>query len=182
MLKLGCTESTILRSAVIRGDAITAETNFCEYVSDADAIARDGTVAENITTPYFSETLRDGVPYYRIWIARRLVRLLRRRKGFFCKTNRALFHARVGAAVRVELADGLKSERAEIVRMELRYKKNEAFVTSFYLEEGCRITSYNVCYTKLLRCYSLRHSLGKDYLIRHRTQLQQETKTTCELC
>jgi hypothetical protein len=96
----------------------------------------NGTVAENITTPYLSESLRDGVPYYRTFAAGLLDKLSRARKGFFLKTNRGVFHARVGAAVSVNLPDGLVCERAEIVEMELRYKAREAFHATFFLEEA----------------------------------------------
>lgn len=135
VVRLDATENTTLLSARICGDAIAAEANFSYYIDDPVEVAREGTAAKNISTPYLSESLRDGTPYYRLYASSVLSRLKRPRKGFFLKTNRAVFHARVGACVRVEVGDGLYSGRAEIVRMELRYKAREAFVASFYLEE-----------------------------------------------
>ena len=134
-IRLDTESNTVLLSARIHGDAIAGETNFSHYIDDPAEVAREGTVARNITTPYLSESLRDGIPYYRHYAAFLLARLKRPRKGFFLKTNRAVFNARVGAPVRVALGDGLVSERAEIVRMELRYKAREAFVATFFVEE-----------------------------------------------
>jgi len=134
-VQLKSEENTVLVSTRIQGDAIAGETNFSHYIDDPAEVTLSGTVAENLTTPYLSETLRDSVPYYE-WIASCMLdRLKRNRKGFFVKTNRGIFHARVGAYVKVELPDGLTSDRTEITQMELRYKVKEAFVATFFLEE-----------------------------------------------
>lgn len=135
IIRLEADADTVLLSALLQGDAIAGETNFSYYIDDPEEVALKGTAAENITTPYLSATVRDGLPYYEAYAARLLSKLKRVRKGFFLKTNRGIFHARVGAPVRVNLPDGLVSERAEIVQMELRYKAREAFVSSFFLEE-----------------------------------------------
>ena len=127
--------NTILLSATISGDAIAGEANFSLYIHNEDDVATHGVVIKNFTSSYLSETLREGVPYYKFYATALLSKLRRKRKGFFLKTNRALFHARVGASVRVDLADGMVSERAEIITMELRYKARKAFVASFILEE-----------------------------------------------
>lgn len=132
---LGADADTVLRSATIRGDAIAGEASFSYYIDDPDEVRANGTVAMNISTPYLSETPRDEIPFYIRYAADLLARLKRARKGFFLKTNRGVFHARVGAPVRVNLPDGAISGRAEIVRMDLRYKTGEAFVASFFLEE-----------------------------------------------
>jgi len=134
-IRLSAEADTVLVSATIRGDAIAGEANFSQYVRDDAEVALRGTVAVNVSSPYLSESETDGVPLYAAYAARLLAKLKRPRKGFFLKTNRGVFHARVGAAVRLKLADGIESERAEIVQMELRYKKTEAFVASFFLEE-----------------------------------------------
>lgn len=136
IIRLDTEADTLLLSARIHGDAIAGESNFSHYIDDPAEVAREGTISKNITTPYLSESLRDGIPYYRHYAATLLARLKRPRKGFFLKTNRAVFHARVGAPVRVALSDGLVSERAEIVRMEFRYKAREAFVATFFVEEN----------------------------------------------
>lgn len=135
-VRLGTETDTVLRSATIFGDAIAGETSFSHYIDKPSEVDLNGTVAENITTPYLSESLRDGVPYYRAFAAGLLDKLACARKGFFLKTNRGVFHARVGAAVSVNLPDGLVCERAEIVEMELRYKAREAFHATFFLEEA----------------------------------------------
>lgn len=134
-VRLEADADTVLLSAVISGDAIAGETSFSYYIDDPAEVAANGTVAENISTPYLSETLREGIPYYQIYATNLLAKLKRARKGFFLKTNRGIFHARVGAPVNVNMTDGMTSERAEIVQMELRYKIREAFVASFFLEE-----------------------------------------------
>lgn len=135
MLKLGTIENTVLLSASIHGDAIAGEPNFCHYISDSEETAANGTVALNITTPYLSESERDGQPYYRWWAERKLAKLKRKRNGFFLKTNNGVFHARVGAPCRIAMRDGLTADRAVIREMELRYRYDEAFVASFTLEE-----------------------------------------------
>jgi hypothetical protein len=135
VIRLAAPADTVLRTATIEGDAIAAEHNFSFYLSDDAEIAVNGTRAVNISSPYLSEGLHEGRPYYAFYARRLLDHLKRKRKGLFVKTNRGLFHARVGALVRVALADGLVSERAEIVQMELRYKAREAFVATFFLEE-----------------------------------------------
>ena len=112
---------TVLLSATIRGDAIAGEPSFSHYIDDPAEVALNGTVAENIPTPYLSDTLRSGVPYYQMFALGVLAKLKRARKGFFFKTNRGVFHARVGAPVQINLAKGLTTEKAEIVQMELRY-------------------------------------------------------------
>lgn len=135
VIRLNAPADTVLLSATIHGDAIAAEHNFSHYLSDDAEIEANGTQAVNITSPYLSETYRDGKPYYAMYARRLLDKLKRKRKGFFVKTHRGLFHARVGSFVRIALADGLVSERAEIVQMELRYRAREAFVATFFLEE-----------------------------------------------
>lgn len=135
VIRLSAPADTVLLAATIQGDAIAAESNFSHYLSDDAEIALNGTQAVNISSPYLSETLRDGKPYYAVYAERLLEHLKRKRKGFFVKTNRGVFHARVGSFVSVALADGLTSEKAEIVQMELRYKAREAFVATFFLEE-----------------------------------------------
>lgn len=135
ILRLEPDVSTILLDARIFGNAIAAEQNFSHYIHDEAEVAANGTVALNVSTPYLSETEREGVPYYEWYANHLLEKLTRARKGFFLKTHRALFQARVGAAVAVNLANGLVSERAEIVEMELRYAAREPFVATFFLEE-----------------------------------------------
>lgn len=134
-VRLEADADTVLLAAVIHGDAIAGESSFSHYIDDPEEVYINGTVAKNISTPYLSETIRDGLPYYRQYAASLLSKLKRARKGFFVKTNRLVFHARVGAPVRVNLSEGFGAERAEIVRMDLRYSSSEAFVASFFLEE-----------------------------------------------
>jgi len=134
-VRLEAASDTVLLSASIRGDAIAGEAGFSCYLDDPLEVALNGTVAENLAGAYLSETLREGLPYYRYYANRLLAKLKRARKGFFLTTNRGVFHARVGAPVRVRLPEGLVSERCEIVQMELRYKTRAAFSASFFLEE-----------------------------------------------
>lgn len=134
-IQLAADSDTLLTAASIRGNAIAGEQNFCCYLCDDFEVAQRGTAAEHVTTPYLSDSMHGGKPYYLLFAEKLLAKLKHFRKGYFVTTNRPVFHARVGAAVRIQLGDGLETGRARIVRMELRYHERKAFTASFNLEE-----------------------------------------------
>jgi hypothetical protein len=103
-------------------------------VRDSEAIAQVGTAALNVTGSYFSEYLIDGKPHYEDWVIRELAERLGNGREITVKTHRGLFNARVGARVKV----GVRSEEVggKITGMALRYRKDEAFVSSFRITEG----------------------------------------------
>ena len=61
-----------------------------------------------------------------------LEEMSRVKRGLFIKTNRALFHARAGAWIEIDLSDvcGMRIERGQITSLVLRYKKDAAFETA----------------------------------------------------
>jgi hypothetical protein len=123
-----------LRTAAIHGRPIVYDLNCSAYVRDESGIARYGTRALNSTGGFFSSDPVNGKAQYEDWAERELAYRLRERRLFTCRMNRPVFHARVGAAVTV--AEEGTETAATIRSMELRYRKREAFVASFNLEEA----------------------------------------------
>jgi hypothetical protein len=123
-----------LRSAAIHGRPIVYDLNCSAYVRDDAGIALYGTRALNATGGFFSSDQVNGKAQYEDWAERELAYRLKERRLFTARTNRAVFHARVGAAVTV-MDNGLDTSAA-IRAMELRYRKGAAFVASFNLEEA----------------------------------------------
>ena len=117
---------------MIYGRAIIAEQNFCCYVRNQSGINQYGTRAENVTNKYMSDTETDGIPFYEKWAGDTLGEMSRVKRGLFIKTNRALFHARAGAWIEIDLSDicGMRIERGQITSLVLRYKKDAAFETA----------------------------------------------------
>jgi hypothetical protein len=91
-----------------------------------------GTKALNITNKYMSDDELNGRPFYELWAEDTLQELKDVRRGYFIKTNKALFHARAGACIQIELSDacGISEQKALIEELVLRYKKSEAFETA----------------------------------------------------
>jgi hypothetical protein len=123
-----------LRAAAIHGRPIVYDLNCSAYVRDEAGIARYGTRALNATGGFFSSDQVGGKAQYEDWAERELAYRIRERRLFTARTNRAVFHARVGAAVTV-VEDGADTETT-IRSMELRYRKGAAFIASFNLEEA----------------------------------------------
>jgi hypothetical protein len=99
-------------------------------------------VALNVTGSYFSEYgIKRGsvtLAQYEDWVVRELEERLQSKREFTVKTHKALFNARVGARIKVEM----RNEELEgvIHAFSFRYKRNEAFVASFRIrEEGGNI-------------------------------------------
>lgn len=135
LIRLNAPHPTDLIRCEIWGKAVIAEQNFSNFIRNAAGVANYGTKAENITNKYMSDTAIDGIPFYERWGIDTLEEKSRFRKGMFIKTNQALFHARAGALISIDLVDscGVYEEKAEILELVLRYRKDAAFETSLLL-------------------------------------------------
>jgi len=126
-----------LYRAAIYGRPIVLDTNRSCFIRDIEAVNLYGTVALNVTGSYFSEyPIQRGnitIAQYEDWVMRELEERLQNRRGFTVKTHRALFHARVGAKVKIEM----RNEEMEgvINAFSLRYRKDKAFIAAFRIRE-----------------------------------------------
>ena len=103
---------------------------------DTEGIAKYGTVALNVTGAYFSEYEINGIPQYEDWVIRELAERIRNKREFTVKTHRGLFNARVGAKVQIAINREQRANKKEamtgvITALSFRYRKNEAFVSTF---------------------------------------------------
>jgi hypothetical protein len=122
-----------LYNATIHGRPIVLDLNRSSFLTDSEAAAVYGTVALNVTGSYFSEYEIDGKPHYEDWVIRELAERLQNRREFTVKTHRPLFHARVGANVKIK--DKKEERRGVISGFSFRYKRNKAFVATFKILE-----------------------------------------------
>jgi hypothetical protein len=124
-----------LYKAAIYGRPIVLDLNRSCFLRDVDGIAAYGTAALNVTGSYFSDYEIDGKPHYEDWVMRELAERIQNKREFTVKTHRGLFHARVGAKVRILTKSELL--RGTINAFTFRYRKQEAFQASFHItEEG----------------------------------------------
>jgi hypothetical protein len=123
-----------LYKAVIYGRPIVLDVNRSCFLTDNEGIAAYGTAALNITGSYFSEHEIDGKPQYEDWVSRELTERLQNRREFTVKTHRGLFNARVRAKVRILTQRELL--KGTINSFTFRYRKHEAFQSSFHIIEG----------------------------------------------
>ncbi|MDR2542877.1 MAG: hypothetical protein LBC80_05445 [Treponema sp.] len=122
-----------LYNASIHGRPIVLDLNRSCFMTDSEAAANYGTVALNVTGSYFSEFEVDGKPHYEDWVIRELAERLQNRQEFTVKTHRALFHARVGARVKIQTKND--DLAGTINAFSFRYKKDKAFIASFRIME-----------------------------------------------
>jgi hypothetical protein len=128
-----------LCKAAIHGRPVVLDLNRSCFLRDAEGVAACGTAALNVTGSYFSDyeiggKLGTKVPHYEDWAGRELAERIQHRREFTVKTHRGLFHARVGAKVRIVTKKELL--RGTINAFTFRYRKNEAFQSSFHITEG----------------------------------------------
>jgi hypothetical protein len=123
-----------LLQAAIYGRPIVLDVNRSCFVRDTEATEQRGTCALNVTGSYFSADNVNGHTHYEDWTARELAERLRGRRELTVKTHKALFHARVGAGVRIELTG--ETLKGIINAFSLRYKRDAAFVAAFQIIEG----------------------------------------------
>jgi hypothetical protein len=120
--------------AVIYGRPIVLDVNRSCFLHDSKGITAYGTAALNITGSYFSEYEINGKPQYEDWVIRELTERLQNKREFTVKTHRGLFNARVGAKVRILTQRELL--KGTINSFTFRYRKDEAFQSSFKITEG----------------------------------------------
>jgi hypothetical protein len=70
---------------------------------------------------------------YEDWAVRELAERTRRKREYIVKTHRALFHARVGAKVSINVRN--EDTAGVINAFSFRYRKNKAFVATFRIKE-----------------------------------------------
>jgi hypothetical protein len=122
-----------LYRASIYGRPIVLDINRSCFIRDIEAVNQYGTVALNVTGSYFSDyPIQRGnitVAQYEDWVIRELAERLQNRREFTVKTHRALFHARVGAKVKISV----RNEETEgvINAFSFRYRKDKAFIAVF---------------------------------------------------
>ena len=126
-----------LYKAAIYGRPIVLDINRSCFIRDLEAVASYGTVALNVTGSYFSEyQIQRGnitIAQYEDWVMRELEERLQNRREFTVKTHRALFHARVGAKVRIAMRD--EELEGVINAFSFRYRKEKAFIAAFKIAE-----------------------------------------------
>jgi len=127
-----------LYHASIHGRPIALDLNRSCYMRDLGEIERHGTKALNVSGSYFSDDPVYGTngvyPHYEDWVTRELTERIQRRREFVVKTHRAMFHARVGAKVR--LVSRKEEVGGVISAFSFRYKRDKAFVAAFRILEG----------------------------------------------
>jgi hypothetical protein len=88
----------------------------------------------NVTGSYFSEYEIGNRPQYEDWVIRELAERIQTKREFTVKTHRALFHARVGANVKIKM---LNEELSGTVNaFSFRYRYDSAFVAAFKILEN----------------------------------------------
>jgi hypothetical protein len=122
-----------LFNASIHGRPIVLDLNRACFVRDLGEVQRQGTSALNVTGAYFSGDEVGGRPHYEDWAARELAERLEPKREITVKTHRAVFHARVGARVRVKTAG--ETLKGTINAFSLRYKRDAAFRAAFCMAE-----------------------------------------------
>jgi hypothetical protein len=125
-----------LYKAAIHGRPIVLDINRSCFLRDSEGIAAYGTAALNVTGSYFSAYEIDGKPQYEDWVIRELAERIQDKREFTVKTHRGLFNARVGARVRILTQKELLL--GTINAFTFRYRKSEAFQSSFHITETGR--------------------------------------------
>jgi hypothetical protein len=123
-----------LYRAAIYGRPVVLDVNRSCFMRDEEGIATYGTAALNVTGSYFSDYGIDGKPQYEDWVSKELTERIQNRREFTVKTHRGLFNARIGAKVRILIQK--ESLWGTINAFTFRYRKDEAFVSSFKITEG----------------------------------------------
>jgi hypothetical protein len=120
-----------LYKAAVYGRPIVLDLNRSCFLRDDDGIAAYGAAALNVSGSCFSEYEIDGKPQYEDWVSRELAERVQNRREFTVKTHRGLFNARVGA--KVQLAVSNEQLTRKINAFILRYRKDEAFQSTFHI-------------------------------------------------
>jgi hypothetical protein len=122
-----------LYKAAIYGKPIILDLNRSCFFTNNKGIAAYGTAALNVTGSYFSEYEITGRSQYEDWAVRELAERIQNKREFTVKTHRGLFNARVGAKVKIEVRS--EELKGKITEFHFRYRKDEAFQSSFKINE-----------------------------------------------
>ena len=120
--------------AAIFGRPIVLDLNRSCFLKNSEAVAAYGTAALNVTGSYFSEYEVWGRPHYEDWVIRELAERVENKREITVKTHRGLFHARVGARVKVKVKN--EELKGTVNAFALRYKRDKAFQATFKINEG----------------------------------------------
>ena len=131
-----------LYNASIFGRPIVRDINRSYFLNDEEEVAANGTLAVNVTNSYFSDyivpdSLSDtmqGKRQYEDWVHRELADRIHRKKEITVKTHKALFHARVGAKIKINLRN--EEISGEINSFSLRYRRDRALITTLKILEN----------------------------------------------
>jgi hypothetical protein len=119
--------------AGIYGRPVVLDLNRSCFMRDDADVARFGTCALNVSGSYFSTDDVNGRPQYEDRVCRELAERLARKREFTIKTHRAVFHARIGAAVDIVTKAG--TARGVINALAFHFKRGEAFRAGFRIKE-----------------------------------------------
>jgi hypothetical protein len=133
LIKLSCEGDGDLYDASIYGRPIVLDLNRSCFARDTEAINQYGTCALNVTGSYFSADMVGGKTHYEDWVNRELADRLPQRREFTVKTHRGIFHARVGAKVKIQVVG--ETLKGTITALSLRYRREAAFVAAFRITE-----------------------------------------------
>jgi len=126
-------------NACIFGRPIILDINRSCFMRDTNEVTANGTVALNVSGAYYSDDLVGGnfgtLRHYEDWVVRELEERLQRRREFTIKTHRAVFHARVGAKVKLTINNEQLTTEGIISAFHWRYRRNKAFVAAFKIRE-----------------------------------------------
>jgi hypothetical protein len=133
LLKISHDDDGDLFHASVYGKPIILDLNRSCFLRDTFAIEQYGTCALNVTGSYFTADEADGRPQYEDWTMRELAERLQEKREITVKTHRGLFHARVGA--RVKVATTAETITGIISGLSLRYRRAAAFEARFGIRE-----------------------------------------------
>ena len=122
-----------LYKAAIFGRPIVIQQNCSCFMRDDTEVAQHGTKALNVSGSYFSEYEFGDRFQYVDWVMRELEERVQNGRELTVRTHRALFHARVGARVKLTIKNEQLS--GDIAAFTLRYRKNKAFIATFKIHE-----------------------------------------------
>jgi hypothetical protein len=127
-----------LINASIHGKPIVLDMN--RMCSETGAAENQEVRAINFTGSYFSDDDTGGRPQYADWVSRELTERLKTPKEVTIKTHLAVFHARIGAAVKIITKE--KTYTGIINDLAFHYKKGAAFYVALRASVQC--TEYRV--------------------------------------
>jgi len=123
-----------LFNATIHGRPIVMNLNRSCFRSDTSEIKKRGLRVKNTTGAYYSECEFAGIPHYEDWVKKELAERVKPVKEYTIKTHKAIFNAKIGADMEVDLEKG--KIRGVLVSYSLTYKAKKAFVATLKILGG----------------------------------------------